>query len=81
MKKTREYWAVENKNHWRRDALWKEDKVRTRDPNTGRVLALLRSVLLALVARSNHQSQPEAMESMARDQSSAIHLIRNQRLI
>jgi predicted transposase YbfD/YdcC len=44
------HWAgVEIRNHWRRDALWGEDRSRTRNPNALANLALLRSALLALL--------------------------------
>lgn len=76
----REYWAVENKNHWARDAVWNEDQARVRAPNIGRVLALLRSALLAVLKRSGYRSLPEALESMSRDPSLAIALIQRQRL-
>ena len=44
------HWAgVEIRNHWRRDALWGEDRSRTRNPNALANLALIRSALLALL--------------------------------
>lgn len=47
----REHWAgVEIRNHWRRDALWGEDRTRTRNPNALANLALLRSALLRVCA-------------------------------
>lgn len=46
----RGHWAgVENRNHWRRDALLGEDRSRSRAPNLLASLALLRSALLALL--------------------------------
>lgn len=80
LEQARGYWSVENKNHWKRDAVWGEDRARVRAPNIGRVLALLRSGLLAILKRSGHRSLPEALESMNRDPSSAIALIQRQRL-
>lgn len=80
LEQSRGYWSVENKNHWKRDAVWGEDRARVRAPNIGRVLALLRSALLAVVARSGHRTLPEAIESMARDPSAAIALVQRQRL-
>ena len=80
LEQAREYWSVENKNHWKRDAVWAEDRARVREPNIGRVLALLRSALLAILKRSGYRSLPEALESMNRDPSSAIALIQRQRL-
>ncbi|MSU65374.1 MAG: ISAs1 family transposase [Opitutus sp.] len=44
------HWAgVEIRNHWRRDAVWGEDRSRTRKPNALANLALHRSALLALL--------------------------------
>ena len=47
----RGHWGgVEIRNHWRRDAIMGEDGSRTRNPNALANLALLRNVLLALLA-------------------------------
>jgi predicted transposase YbfD/YdcC len=46
----RGHWAgVEILNHWRRDALWGEDRSRIRNPNALANLALLRSALLSVL--------------------------------
>lgn len=46
----RGHWAgVEIRNHWRRDAIWGEDRSRTRNTHALANLALLRSALLALL--------------------------------
>ena len=46
----RGHWAgVEIRNHWRRDALWGEDRSRTRNASALANLALLRNALLALL--------------------------------
>jgi hypothetical protein len=42
------HWAVENNNHWMRDALWREDSQRGRSPKLARFIALLRGPILAL---------------------------------
>jgi len=76
----RQYWSVENKNHWKRDAVWGEDRSRVRDPNIAQSLALIRCVLLAPLQRANFQSLPAALESFARDPGRALAIIRNQRL-
>jgi hypothetical protein len=76
----RGHWSVENKNHWKRDAIWNEDTTRVQAPAIARNLALLRSVLLAPLARSGYPSLPATLETMARDPAQAIRLIQNQRL-
>lgn len=56
----RGHWAgVENRNHWRRDALWGEDRTRSRKPNIVGNLALLRSAALRLI----NQHYPERSHS------------------
>ena len=76
----REYWSVENLNHWKRDAVWHEDRSRGRNPNIARNLALIRATLLAPLTRADFASLPEALETLAQNQNQAIALIRNQRL-
>ncbi len=47
LKLIRGHWGgVEIRNHWRRDACWREDQTRTRNVNALANLALLRSALL-----------------------------------
>lgn len=51
LKFIRGHWGgVEIRNHWRRDALMGEDGSRSRQPNLLANLALLRNVVLALLA-------------------------------
>lgn len=48
----RGHWAgVENRDHWRRDALFGEDRSRSRNTNLLTNLALLRNALLAVLSR------------------------------
>ena len=42
----RGHWSVENKTHWRRDALLAEDKIRSRNRRVVRSLVLLRNAAL-----------------------------------
>ena len=64
----RSHWAgVENRNHWRRDALWGEDGTHSRKPNLVANLALLRSAAFSLLNRHYPDaSHPELRESFAR---------------
>ena len=73
----RGHWAgVEIRNHWRRDAVWGEDRSRTRNPNALANLALLRNALIARLARDRgERSLPELIESFADNPASAFHLI------
>ena len=74
----RGHWAgVEIRNHWCRDACWRQDATRTRNVNALANLALLRSVLLRLcsehwpylslplVFETCQHSLPKALRSLA----------------
>jgi predicted transposase YbfD/YdcC len=67
----RAHWEVENKNHWKRDANWQEDKSRLRTPTLARLLALLRGALLGLV----RGPAPDAFEKHARDKRTALAML------
>jgi predicted transposase YbfD/YdcC len=62
----RGHWGgVENRNHWRRDALLGEDKSRSRNATLLANLALLRNVLLHVMAPElEHQSLPQLRERL-----------------
>lgn len=73
----RGHWAgVENRNHWRRDALWGEDGTRSRKPNIVGNVALLRSAAVELL---NHhypdRSHSELRESFAANSALALALL------
>lgn len=54
----RGHWAgVENRNHWRRDSLFGEDRSRSRHPGLLANLALLRSALLRVIGHK-YPGQP-----------------------
>ena len=72
----RGHWAgVENRNHWSKDAIWREDA--TRNPNLVGNLALLRNALLAIVAeeRETYGSLPAFTEAMQADRALPFNLI------
>ena len=74
----RGHWAgVENRNHWSKDAIWREDATRSRNPNLVGNLALLRNALLAIVAeeRETYGSLPAFTEAMQVDRSLPFSLI------
>lgn len=60
----RGHWGgVENRNHWRRDALMGEDRSRSRNPNLLANLALIRNALLqALSVKLTQHSLPQIRE-------------------
>lgn len=74
----RGHWGgVENRNHWRKDAVWLEDRTRSRNANLVGNLALLRNALLKIYAehREHYGSLPAFSESLRADPSAAFHLI------
>lgn len=47
----REHWGIENKLHWRRDALFHEDQTRTKSPTVGQALAAVNNWVIGLACR------------------------------
>ena len=75
-------WAVENKNHWRRDSqVWIEDRTTQRRPRAAQNLALLRSATLRLIVElaPAHQTLSAATRHLAQHPKRALALLTNQR--
>jgi predicted transposase YbfD/YdcC len=68
-------WSVENPNHWRRDALWGEDRCRLRTQNAACALALLRTALLRPVLRCGWGKTREVFERVATRPSQGLDLL------
>jgi len=70
----RDHWGgVENRNHWRRDALWGEDRTRSRRPGVVANLALLRSAATRLLNdRYPDRSHSELRETFAHKPSLSL---------
>lgn len=66
LKLIRGHWGgVENRNHWRRDALMGEDRSRSRNANLLANLALIRNALLErMAAHAPQLSLPEFRETV-----------------
>jgi predicted transposase YbfD/YdcC len=77
----REHWGgIENRNHWRRDALCGEDRTRSRNPNLVANLALLRSATLRLLNEHYpERSLPEIHESFAAKPFQILALLRSKK--
>lgn len=75
----RGHWAgIENRNHWRRDALWGEDRTRSRNPNLVANLALIRNALLPLLNQHHpNRCLPEIRECFAAKPSQTLALLRS----
>jgi Transposase DDE domain len=68
-------WSVENPNHWRRDALWGEDRCRLRNKNAACALALLRTTLLRPVLRSGWGTTRQVFERVAARPGHGLELL------
>jgi predicted transposase YbfD/YdcC len=75
----RGHWGgVEIRNHWRRDAIWGEDHSRSRNPNLLANLALIRSVLLRVLAQHCPDCPlPEILEQLHSRPGRCLALLRN----
>ena len=73
----RGHWAgVENRNHWRRDALMGEDRSRSRHPKLLANLALIRNVLLTLLPSPEERwSLPQTRELFQRCLGQCLKLL------
>ena len=73
----RGHWAgVENRNHWRRDALMGEDRSRSRNPKLLANLALIRNVLLSILPTSEHGSSlPQTRELLQRNAGQCLAVL------
>jgi predicted transposase YbfD/YdcC len=75
----RGHWAgVENRNHWRRDALMGEDRSRSRNPKLLANLALIRNVLLAVLESPESpekRSLPQTRETLQRRTDECLKLL------
>ena len=73
------HWAgIEIRNHWRRDAIWCEDRSRSRHPGLLANLALLRSALLALLPdHFPDLSLPHIKERLHSHPAACRRLLRN----
>ena len=77
----RGHWGgVEIRNHWRRDACWREDHTRTRNVNALANLALLRSALLRLCASHwPDLSLPRVFETCQHSLPKSLHALASHR--
>jgi len=69
--------GVEIRNHWRRDAVWGEDRSRTRNANALATLALIRSALLVLLPEHFPDlSLPQIKERLHSHPAACLSLLR-----
>lgn len=75
----RGHWGgVEIRNHWRRDAVWGEDRSRTRDATALANLALLRNALFALLPEHYPPlSHPQNHERLHSHPAAGLRVLRS----
>ena len=79
-KQVRQYWGIENGQHWRRDVHWREDRDTKYGPRAAKAVALLRAtVLSALQMRFARGKIPEWIEHFGTNTSSAIRFLNSKR--
>lgn len=73
----RGHWGgCENRNHWRRDALWGEDRCRSRRPHLAANLALLRLLLWHRICQTGDTHLPGWFERVAHRPALGLELLR-----
>lgn len=73
----RDHWGgIENRSHWRRDALWGEDRCLSRRPNIAANLALLRLILWHRICRDGDTHLPGWFERVAHRPALGLKLFR-----
>jgi predicted transposase YbfD/YdcC len=73
----RGHWAgVEVRNHWRRDVLFGEDGSRSSNPNLLANMALIRNVLLAILAEHFPETPgPVVVEQLSRNLNQSLRIL------
>ena len=71
----REHWGIETGLHYRRDVTFKEDATRMTIGNTGKVMASINNLVIALIRQSNFQNAPQARRWFAAHLSDAFALL------
>ncbi len=72
---TRGHWGIENKNHWVRDAVYREDHGQAWAGNGPHALASLRNLALGLLRLKNINSIKETTEWVCRDRARALQFL------
>ena len=73
----RKHWEIENKLHWVKDVLFKED---TKTPNKGNVpqnLAMVYNIVVSLYRRNGFNSITKAMRTCAHDINRLFDMLKN----
>lgn len=75
----RNHWGIENKSHYVRDTVWREDFHQARTKNGPRNMATLRNAAISIFRINAHDNIAQATEWIARDRERALPLLATQR--
>lgn len=71
----RGHWSIENKNHYRRDYFYDEDRCQMRDKNAARILATMRSLAISLLCDTEHPNLPAQSEEIEHRPHKGIRML------
>ncbi len=71
----RQHWGIENKNHYVRDTVWREDTQQVYTGSGPQVMATLRNLALGVLRLNGINKIKETTERIARDQTRALPLL------
>jgi len=71
----REHWGIETGLHYKRDVTFKEDATRMTIGNTGKVMASINNLVIALIHQANFQNAAQARHWFAAHLSGVIALL------
>jgi len=71
----REHWGIETGLHYRRDVTFKEDATRMTIGNTGKAMASINNLVIALIRQANFQNAPQARRWFAAHLPDAFALL------
>lgn len=71
----RGHWAIENRNHWVRDAVFGEDRARSRAGAAPLVLSHIRGAVLTLLRHRGYHSISKARRFFSQHPRKAVRLI------
>jgi predicted transposase YbfD/YdcC len=71
----RQHWGIENKNHYVRDTVWREDTQQVYTGSGPQVLATLRNLALGILRLNGINKIKETTERIARDRTRALPLL------
>ena len=71
----RSYWGIENGLHYRRDVTLHEDETRFTKHAAAHIMSIINNMILALIAKTDHQFVPTARRYFAANLDLALALL------